>query len=363
MEKIQDDWWLANFRPAEGPVDYLSRDGKTAVEVQRATNGTRGLYSAVMQLATYLEQNPSVEQVCLVLNLTRMSLSRLKEEWNATKRVLRQTIAPRLKLVALEGRNSWIDPDEPFLRRIAHAFEPTAPNHKGLQSDAIPQQHGQKLYEVWKVLLNGWLQKQGPIAISDLAEEVGCSYPTVRKALDRPSIRNALRTTSNRSVELKAFPHESWRELVAVSSTRYTIRFRDRSGEKPTPQGLLKRLERTNPSKLALGGTLAARHWHAEFDLHGTPRLDLVYHAPSGEVDLEIVRRLDPALARTDEPSEPAILVVHPLVRAASLFSKSTASRLPWADPVETALDLCDLSLTTQAHQLLTHLRPEVRLA
>jgi hypothetical protein len=114
---------------------------------------------------------------------------------------------------------------------------------------------------------------------------------------------------------------------------------------------------------LALGGVLGARHWHPDFDLHGTPRLDLVYHAPNGNVDLEFVRKLDPALTQVDDRSESAVLVVHPLVRAAPLFIETTERSIPWADPVETALDLCDLSLTTQANQLLTHLRPEVRLA
>ena len=364
METIQDDWWLAEFSPADGPMDYLSRDGKTAVEVQRAIYGSRGLYSAVLQLAIYLEQNSSVEQVCLVLNRTRMSLSRLKEEWSASKSVLRNPIAHRLNLVVVENGETWIDPDDPYFRRIARVFALASSSHGGLQGDVVPQQPGQKLYEVWKVLLNRWLQKQGPIAVGELAEEVGCSYPTVRKALDKPSLRNALQTTSNRSVELKAFPHDSWRELVALSSTqRNSIRFRDRSGEKPTPQGLLKRLEQNKPSHLALGGVLAARHWYSNFDLHGTPRLDLVYHAPNGTIDLEFVRKLDPALTRTDDTTEPAVLVVHPLVRAAPLFIEKTEKSIPWADPVETALDLCDLSLTTQANQLLTHLRPEVRLA
>jgi hypothetical protein len=126
---------------------------------------------------------------------------------------------------------------------------------------------------------------------------------------------------------------------------------------------LLKRLERAKPPHLALGGVMAARHWHPDFDLHGTPRLDLEYHAPHGNVDFDFVKTLDPALTRTSDPTETAVLVIHPLVRAASLFSEESAKRLPWSDPVETALDLCDLSLTTQANQLLTHLRPEVRLA
>lgn len=364
MEMIKDDWWITEFSPAEGLTDYLSRDGKTAVEVQRTSYGRRGLHSAVMRLAIFLERNAAVERACLVLNHTRMSRARLKDEWEASKEVLRSPIARRLSLVVVENGETWIDPDEPYLRRIARVFEIASLSGNEVRNEVVRQQPGQKFYEVLKVLLNRWLQKQGPIAIGELTEEVGCSYPTVRKSLDKPSLRSALQFTSNRSVELKAFPHDSWRELLALSNTlRNSFRYRDRSGEKPTPQGLLRRLEKTKPPHLAWGGVMSARYWHPDFDLHGTPRLDLVYHAPSGKVDLDFVRKLDPALARVDSSSESAVLVVHPLVRAASLFAENAEKSISWADPIETALDLCDLSLTTQANQLLTHLRPEVRLA
>ena len=124
----------------------------------------------------------------------------------------------------------------------------------------------------------------------------------------------------------------------------------------------MRRLEKTKPRHLALGGVSSARFWHPDFDLNGTPRLDLLYHAPGGEADLEFVKKLDPALTLDDDLSASPALVIHPIVRAASLFAESTGGRIPWADPVETVLDLSDMSLTAQANQLLTHLRPEVRL-
>ena len=87
------------------------------------------------------------------------------------------------------------------------------------------------------------------------------------------------------------------------------------------------------------------------------------YGTPNGKVDLEFVRKLDPALTRVDDLSDSAVLVVHPLIRAVPLFVEKSERTMPGADPVETALDLFDLSLTTQANQLLTHLRSEFRLA
>ena len=365
METIRDDWWLAEFSPvASGPVDYLSRDGKMAVAVQRAAFGSRGLYSAVLQLSIFLERNPSVEKACLVLSRTRMSLPRMQAEWEASKKVLRSSIARRLSVVVMEAGTTWVDPDEPDFRRIAHAIEFARHNGQELLSGAVRQPPGQKTYEVVKILLNRWLQGLGPIPVGELSAQAGCSYPTVRKALDKPSVRSVLSFTSSRSVEFRAFPHDAWRELIALSGTlRGSLQFRDRSGDKPSPQGLLRRLERARPPHVALGGVIAARHWHSDFDLHGTPRLDVEYHAPNGIVVFDFVKELDPALTQTSDPTEAAILVIHPLVRAASMFREESRKRLPWADPVETALDLCELSLTSQANQLLTHLRPEVRLA
>jgi hypothetical protein len=144
---------------------------------------------------------------------------------------------------------------------------------------------------------------------------------------------------------------------------RNSFRFRDRTGGKPDPEALLSRLERTKAPQLGLGGVFAARHWHPDFDLHGSPRLDLAYHAPDGEAELEFVRKIDPALAMDNALESSPALVVHVIDRATSQFVENTAGRIPWADPVETVLDLCDMSLTVQANQLLAYLRPESRLA
>ncbi len=116
------------------------------------------------------------------------------------------------------------------------------------------------------------------------------------------------------------------------------------------------------PSRVALGGVAAARHWHSDFDLHGIPRLDLLLHTPGDNVDLDFVKKLDPALRQIDDYDESPVLVVRPLRRADPLFERVPNTSLPFADPVETALDLNDLGLTAQANQLFAHFRPEVRL-
>jgi hypothetical protein len=116
------------------------------------------------------------------------------------------------------------------------------------------------------------------------------------------------------------------------------------------------------PKGVALGGVMAGRHWNADFDLHGTPRLDLVVHSPRNPPDLTFLSRLDPALRQTQSESSPVVLAIHVLQRAEALFEYEPGFELPWADPVETTLDLYELRLSAQANELLARFRPEVRL-
>ncbi|NQT36314.1 MAG: hypothetical protein HQ581_02430 [Planctomycetes bacterium] len=365
---ITDRWWQKEFSPERGrhDIDFVSRDGSVVVELQVKANGIRSLYAGLMKLAVYLAENPSTQRGCLVLIRTRISPVRLRKEWHKTRNALGDNIARRLALVTIDEEEVWCDPNDPYIGRIANAFELTSEKCTSGQlcREIVRIRPGKKQHEVFKVLLSRWLRKQGPIPIGKLAGEIGCSYPTVQRALKKETLRNVLHHASNRSVELKTFPRDAWGELVALSRTsRNSFRFVDRSGEGTTPQQLLERLKRQKPDRLALGGVIAARHWHPDFDLHGIPRLDVACHSPDGVIDLSFVRKLDPALGQVEDPGVSSVFVVHPVVRASSLFVKQREGEFPLADPVETFLDLDDLSLTLQSHQMLTHLCPQVRLA
>jgi hypothetical protein len=368
MEDIKDEWWCREFSSSElpGKIDYLSRDGSTAVEVLKSSPGSRGLYAALMGLAIFLSQNPQVRRGCLVVWKSRLSLERVKEEWANALRAFEEPVAQRLALVYFDHDQTWIDPTDAYYERIASAFRSAAEENRDRHdlNITVRRRPGQKFYEVLKVLLIRWLQEEGPIPLGKLADEVGCSHPTVKNALERDSLRNTIYYTSSRSVELKAFPHIAWKELLALThEIRNTFRFRDRTGNKPDPESLLRRVERHGNTSIGLSGVFAARHWHPDFDLHGTPRLDIVYHAPNGRADLQFVKQVDPALSLDNSSESSPALVIHVIERATSQFVSRTNEPLPWADPVETVLDLYDMSLTVQANQLLTHLRPEARLA
>jgi len=273
----------------------------------------------------------------------------------------------RMTLAAIDEDGIVIEPEEPSLRRIAAALAPRL-----TRSKAVPAEQGSALVaptwrfsELVKVLISRWLLKLGPISVGGLAREVGCTYPTARQTIARLKDAGVLAHHSNRAVELSRFPTEVWRELLVVSrGLRRGYRYVDSSGRPATPQDLLKRFRRLNLPNIALGGVMAARHWHPQFDLNGTPRLDLVYHVPHGKsVDLGFIERLDPALTPVEGRSPAASLVVHLLVRSESLFTKGDKDETLWADPVETAFDLNELQLDAQANQMITQLRSEARLS
>jgi predicted transcriptional regulator len=292
-------------------------------------------------------------------------MDRVRHEWIKIKRLFHPRLSHRLSLVAIgkDEEDVWVEPDEGFLHRIAKVFQTARGDSNDAAPTIIKPHFKQNQLEVLKVLMCRWLLGEGAIPIGKLAEQVGCSQPTVRFALSRLERQNAIRRRLNRSIELSRFPLRSWNELLALSEKmRQSFSYRDASGERTDPERLLKRLERMRPSQVALGGVAAARHWHSDFDLHGTPRLDLLLHAPGDTVDLHFVRRLDPALTLIDRFDESPVLVVRLLQRADPLFVHVPGTGLPLADPVETALDLYNLGLTAQTSQLFAHFRPEIRL-
>src|SRR5207237_2749642 len=129
--------------------------------------------------------------------------------------------------------------------------------------------------EVEKVLLHRWLLKEGAISMSDLAGEVGCSYPTVQHVVNRLASRGVIARERKRSVALKKFSRADWAELLTTWRAVYEpVRFVDVTRRTGGAEGLLARLRRHPPPgvALALGGVAAARRWVPAFDLNGTPR-------------------------------------------------------------------------------------------
>jgi len=155
------------------------------------------------------------------------------------------------------------------------------------------------------------------------------------------------------------FQKDEWSKLLADSTrSRSTMTFVDRSGQKRSPESLHARLVKMQSQSIAIGGAIGARQYFPDLDLVGVPRLDISVHSPGNWVNLEFVRRLDPALQLAERTGEPPNLVIHFIRRNESLFYKDKKGGL-WADPVECLLDLSEARLESQALQFLEHYTSE----
>jgi hypothetical protein len=144
--------------------------------------------------------------------------------------------------------------------------------------------------------------------------------------------------------------------LANADRARSTVRYTDRSGQTRSLESHVRRLEKLSPPNVAIGGVLGAKHYLPSLDLVGTPRLDLSLHCSTQQMDLSFVTQLDPALKQIEDPLEPAILIVHAVRHAESLFTPRDGG-LAWADPVECLLDLHEAQLEMQATQFLEALK------
>lgn len=322
--------------------------GDTVVEVKADPHSLRSLRSGLLQLAYYLADKPDRHGLLLLGN-PRISDAALREEWRLAERTLKKEVLARLSVAAKRGKE------------IVTVAGTLAPGLRERMDDMIAQEA--RIPEIrtrpasqtiFLVLLLHWVRRSGPMTTQYLMQAAGCSYPTVASALHR--LGNWIRRESDRRIQLWGFPADEWQRVVASRDRVHpTIRYVDRSGQPRSPEALLKRAERLDIGELAVGGVIAARHYYPQLDLRGTPRLDLTMHCPKGKADLSFVERLDPALERTDNGSEPAALAVHVLGTQAAFF-KTVGDRLPLADEVDCLLSLHDARLEAQAKEFLDHL-------
>lgn len=338
----------ATRRGSRPHVDLVSDDGAIVIEVREYLPGVRELHAAITQLA--LESaRPEVHRAVLALWSPRLSGGSTRREWEDLVGLFDRKVRAKLQLVALWSERQLVVPEDSFTLELARALRAATANVAG------PRRRIEKRHEILKILVLRWVRNDGPISIKELQSLAGASLPTVSKSLG--DLERYLVRGSDRRIELQSFPTQPWGVLTALAPRlRDTTAWMDRSGRPRDLERLVARLARVREPDLALGGVLAARHWDKEFDLEGTPRLDVCAHAPDGALDLGFLARVDPGLSPTDDPAK-TVLVVHSLMRPSAQFTPAGSKALPWADPVETLLDLVELRLNKQADELVRHLR------
>jgi hypothetical protein len=361
-------------------ADLLSPDGRQAYEIKLSGRGVRDLRDSAFRLATFLATHPNVQHGYLLASLIRISQTRLRAEWSLIKQVLLPAYAARMNLVAVVDGILVADPSAPPTSPVIDRFleitrKTSSPPDSQRPSPPPDNSHIRnplavtwKHLEIEKILLNRWLLHDKPIPLGVLSRQVGCSYPTAHQAIRQLSANDLIRRGHGRSVALAQYPRDRWTEILRAQRLVYPPeRFVDPTADPGAVDAILKRLNRSHPKDVALGGVLAARRLDPSFDLNGTPRIDLLLHTPlprnsSAVASIpdsnEFVHRLDPALKRQSPNIHgPTVLVLHRTFRHDSLFQENTP--IPFASPVDVLFHLNDLGLTAQAAALLRHLRQD----
>jgi hypothetical protein len=340
-----------------GEVDLVVSGRDLVFEIKRGVTGVRGVREGLLQLAYRVSEKQTASGLLVLLD-SGVTFERLRAEWTRGTSILRPDLSKRLSLCVAAGDRFVGFPDEidaKVQRRIAKYVEPIA------SAGSFRTSHGDGAFIVLKVLIHQWLTSGEAVTTNWLAETAGFSYPTVANALG--GLGSLIERESNRRVRLRWFPREQFARLAAVSDrVRGTARFADLSAQPRPPEAHLRRLEKLRPPNIAIGGVLGAKHYHSHLDIVGVPRLDLSYHNPDNRFDVSFIENLDPALKRTEDPLQPATVVVHHVRHAKSLFSPRERG-LMWADQVECLLDLHEAHLDAQATEFLKVLerdRPRV---
>jgi hypothetical protein len=331
--------------------DY-SPDGQwrdMGVEVKRVTHGFRNLRASLLGLAYWLADRPENRALLLLLD-SRITEKRLQHERELASRVIRPEIMRRL-IIASGGGGRYVglpqDLGDDFGMWLNQIVSKESPKCKSRDS----------YYVILQILLHEWLLGKAPLTRKALGSMTGCSYPTLATALNR--LGPYLGQSSSRGVELTHFPGNEWERMLAVSDRiRETKRFAVASGEARSPEAHLRRLAQMGAENVAIGGVLGARHYYPDLDLVGTPRLDLSLHCPGKRADLELIRKLDPALRPVEGALDAADVVVH-TVRRAETFFVPREGGLKWADPVECLMDLHEAHLELQAKEFLAALETQ----
>ncbi len=338
---------------AGGPV----RIGEALIMIRRGADAIRTVRTAILELAYEVASELRISGY-LVLEDSGITENRVRAEWERAAAVLKGDILNRLT-ICLERDGKLLCVPQEVPREMAAAIL-KAVGAAGAGGEAQTGARARSTrpdysFVILKVLIYQWLIESEAVTAERLGRIAGCSYPTVARVLKQ--FGSLIERSSDRRVRLRYFPREEFDRLVANSErARSTIRFADRSGQPRTPEARVRRLEKLRPAGVAIGGVLGARHYFAEIDLVGTPRLDVSVHCGHAAIDLSFINDLDPALRREEDPHKPASVVVHAVRHADPLFVPRQ-SGLAWADPVECLLDLREARLESQASEFLETLK------
>jgi len=338
---------------AERIDERFARRGSLFASVRRGVDSLRTLRIDILELLYAIAPDSALRGGLLLMDC-QITEQRLRDEWVSMRSVLSPGVFQRLTIAVDVGEGVRLGTLTPEADGAMLAFLDELRASAAIVTAAVGAARPDFEYLVLKLLLHAWLSGDPRMTVKRLSQAAGCSYPTAASVLAKHA--GELVRPRDRSVSLREPEKVLQRVRIAAGEARLPVRFTDGSGQPRSAERHLERLIKLNPPGVAIGGVPGARHYCPELDLVGIPRLDLSVHSPAGRADLEFVRRLDGALRQTEDPREPASVVIHTVRHADSLFASVDAGPC-WADPVECLLDLFEGGLEAQGAQLLSALK------
>lgn len=326
--------------------------GSYVFEYKAQIRDLRMLHAAILGLAQLVHSNPE-RRAILIIDETRISARRLEAEWGSYQGLFCPPVLERLSIAVFE--EGTLSRTHGELNSEAQSLVEAVQSKLSSEHPVQKRRSPDSFLDVFRVILLHWFRRAGPLQLKELGRLTGFSYPTVAIALEK--MEPHLLRHSDRSVELREFPREIWRKLLADSATvRAPIAL---AAQRPRPlEVLMENLVTYNKVEVGIGGIIGTRHYLPGIDLVGTHRLDLTIRDTSVERIQGLVRRIDPAL-KPVESSEAPQVVIHRLFRPKTFFQSTEQGRV--ADETECLLDLHEARLEMQANELLEHLIERAR--
>jgi hypothetical protein len=343
MEKIRYDYRLGTNQ--ETHVDAIY--GQLIFEIKNNVKDIRLFQSSLIRLSRILTDMPNHIGI-LILDGTKLSGPRLKEEWDNFSKFVKPDIFSRLKLVVLSKyevteKIGDINKDETdIVLEIHEKYSQKSIEKNVRKPDAF--------FEILRILIIQWFRVNGPLQVNKICQLSGYSYPAVSSALEKMELQ--LRKHSNRSVELKSFPQDLWFKLKAASDNVRLPQGFWANKSRDTEYLKNKILNKTN-FEVGFGGIIGTKHYFPGIDLLGIPRLDLTVQKWSNSKIENFVKSLDPGLKKV-QPGQLPQIVIHNIHRNEPLFVNDGS--MLFADELECLLDLHESRLEQQASELLQFL-------
>ena len=327
---------------------WVGPAGDFLVDVMR-TNNARDLRGSLLALAFALRKEVPSTKGLLVLTDSKLSTSRLIEELDQFRSIVKEEVGNKIHLVAFDEGSLRMKGLIPNINEDLALFV-----HDLVRHDTSTQGGRVSRVLVQSLVIDRWLQGRAMTSSLEVKAETGASKPTVLAALGQLMKLDVIfGTTGDFSIRPPSW--QAWESMaVDLRSERKAIRFADPSGLARSPSELLKRLLKIKGRKsldVAVSGVMAAHHFYEELNITAPPRLDLsVYNG-----DLTFVRQLDAGLVEVKNLKAHAPLVLH-LGRRLRAPSKFESPGLDEASPLECMADLLDLGLTAEAQDFAHHL-------